>query len=215
MVLPIMMSFFGVISQPAPTGNADALIEKLRPALAYVRQAARVYYAATCPSAAEGFVFPDLHLQPPADGATGMEAIREIFQGDRDVTVNQDESGMVRIMIGNLSTAILQTKIHALTLPPFYQYNPAGAVVAIEETPEVVAAEDSLNVRRPRGIDDIFGSVASIEGAAHLPAVMRNVTVDEALDSIAKTFKGVVVYGTCTDHDGQDLYRLDFVEWKD
>jgi hypothetical protein len=49
-------------------------------------------------------------------------------------------------------------------------------------------------------------------GAPHLPKVMQNVTVDEALDSVARVFNGVVLYGTCKLPDGNELFRVDYID---
>ena len=46
----------------------------------------------------------------------------------------------------------------------------------------------SLHLGVPWGIRDIIVG-GPVEGAPHLPRVMQNVTVDEALDSVARTFK--------------------------
>lgn len=44
-----------------------------------------------------------------------------------------------------------------------------------------------------------------------LPSTMQNVTVDQELDSVAKTFKGIVAYGACKQSDGKDVYKLAYV----
>jgi hypothetical protein len=116
---------------------------------------------------------------------------------------------MLRITIGSVSTAILQTRIPALTLNSYEQYSAPSAVLAIENAPEVYAARRSLHLGVPWGIRDIIVG-GPVEGAPHLPRVMQNVTVDEALDSVARTFKGIVMYGVCTQPDGKGLFELGF-----
>ena len=40
---------------------------------------------------------------------------------------------------------------------------------------------------------------------------MQNVTLDEQLDAVARTFKGIVTYGVCVQPNGKSLFRLGFV----
>ena len=77
------------------------------------------------------------------------------------------------------------------------QYNPTLAIGAIESTKEVEAAMRKLQVRPVPAIGvQLLAEPA--KGLPHFPPSMKNVTVEQALDSIAKTFKDVVVYGACT-----------------
>jgi len=204
------------VSAPAGAGNESAVINYLRPALKYIGGAARLYYAATCSADKDEFgqpslLFPLVDLQPPSPGATGMATLQQLFRGDPNVTVTQDRSGMVRITIGNVSTAILQTSFPVLTLDSSDQYSPLAALLTIESTPEIDAAERKLNVDPKQGVIDVIVS-GRFEGAPHLPAVMQNITLDEALDSIARTFQGIVVYGICTLPDGEGLFLLNYID---
>ncbi len=40
---------------------------------------------------------------------------------------------------------------------------------------------------------------------------MVNLTADEMLDSVATTFKGVVLYGECKQPNGSGLFKLDYI----
>jgi hypothetical protein len=201
---------------PSPVGHMEGVIDYLRPALTYVGGAARVYYAGECRSAEKDLsgvqylLFPSVYLQPPSQRATGITAVRQIFRDDPRVTITQDRSGVLRLTIGSVSTAILQTRIPALTLSPDDQYSAPSAVVAIGSTPEIVTAERSLHLGQPFRIIDIIVS-GPIEGAPHLPRLMQNVTMDEALDTVVRTFKGMVLYGTCKLPDGKELFKPDYV----
>ncbi|MBV9719743.1 MAG: hypothetical protein JOZ77_10505 [Candidatus Eremiobacteraeota bacterium] len=202
----------------SPVGHMDAVIDYLRPALTYVGGTARVYYAGECRPFEQGssgpraqhLLFPAVYLQPPRQEATGITTVRQIFRDDPNVTVIQDQAGMTRITIGGASTAILQTRIQALTLSRYAQYSAPSAVVTIESAPEVSAAKRRLNIGTPFRIIDIIVS-GPIPGAPHLPRLLQNVTVDEALDSVIRTFKGIVMYGICKQPDGKDLFTLDYV----
>jgi hypothetical protein len=201
---------------PSPVGHMKAVIDYLRPALRYVGGAARIYYAGECQAPEKDsttgswqLLFPAVYLQPPQQGATGITAVRQIFGDDPNVAVMQDRSGMLRITIGRVSTVILQTRIQTLALNPYAQYSAESAVVTIENAPELRTAERRLNAYRNLESINIIVS-GPIAGAPHLPKLMQNVKVDEALDSVAKTFKGIAMYGICKRPDGKDLFTLHY-----
>ena len=75
-----------------------------------------------------------------------MVAVREIFKNDKRVMVSEDRSGMIRITIGQPASALLQTRIHLVTLKLHEQYNTILAIFAIENTTEVEVAERKLGV---------------------------------------------------------------------
>src|SRR5579863_6903800 len=200
---------------PSPVGRMRAVVEYVR---AYVGGAGRIYYAGECrpvekdTSGHPRLLFPAVFLERPPAEATGMNAVRQIFADDPNVTVTQDRSGMVRIEIGSVSTAILRTRIQALTLVPVEQFRAESAVATIETAPDLQAAERSLNVYSPNPL--LVNIVVSglNPGAPHLPSSIKNVTVDEALDSVARTFNGIVTYGICTRPDGNGFFDFGFID---
>ena len=200
---------------PAPVGHMHSLIDYLRPALTYVGGVARIYYAGQCPtrdrsSLVQPLLFPSVWFQPPLQGVTGIDAVRQIFSDDPSVTVMQDRSGMLRITIGSVSSTALQTRIPSLTLDPSEQYTALSALDKIAITAANYAKERGLPfVLAPFIIDHLVGG--PVKGAPHLPSLMLNVTLDEQLDALAKTFKGIVTYGACKQPDGKSLFRLGFV----
>jgi hypothetical protein len=153
--------------------------------------------------------FPLFPLQPPSPDKTGVAAVREIFKNAEDIRIAVEPPGIIRIWIGKVPAEILRTRISLLTLDRQAQYDPSFAIGAIESTKELEAAETS------RGLSlapNVGGLVAAAEnGLPCLPASMKNITVDEALDVIAKTWGGPVVFGACTapaDSRGRKLFWL-------
>jgi hypothetical protein len=53
------------------------------------------------------------------------------------------------------------------------------------------------------------------EGLPHLPETIQNMTVDQALDVIARTFKGIVIYGECARSNGERSFWIDFARIAD
>lgn len=196
-----------VISQSEGGKNENAILRYLLPVLKSDEKAGRLYYRATCqPDNNYPIPFPKISVHPPSKSSTGLAAVREIFQNDKNVSVMEGQPGIISIWIGKAPDAILQTKISLLTLKPIAQYNYSIAFVAIENSKEVRAAMLEHGLRVPSTlINDIL--VQPAKGLPHLPSTMTNVTMDQALDMVARTFRGVVIYGACTE---PRLYKIDF-----
>jgi hypothetical protein len=199
------------VENPSPVGQLRAIVGYVRPVLKGVGGAARVYYAGECSGhdyPMRGILFPSVYLQP-AQGATGVTAIRQIFRDDPKVSVAQDRSGMVRITVGSVSTALLQARIPRISLTPNDQYTVLSAVDQINVTADAYAAKMGLGYSLvPFLIDHLIQ--LPVDGLPHLPATMQNVTLDETLDVVARTFKGVSTYGECKMPDGGNLFHLGY-----
>jgi hypothetical protein len=198
-------------TNPSPVGGMREVLDYLRPVIANLA-GARIYYAATCQtpkSESPRFVFPTVWLERPFRGSKGLEAVQQIFREDPNVIVSRDSSELPRITIGNPSTAILQTKINAIHFDESEQYTPLSAIDEIPTVPQVRNAERSLNVYPSWMIDNILSGPAP--GEPHLPNVLRDVTVDQTLDEVARTFRGIVIYGVCSQPGSKQIFRLNFV----
>ncbi|SRR5579884_469846 len=190
------LAFAQAISHESNDRNEDAVLRYLRRVASSSDIAMRLYYLGACGPGAQDLVpFPFTKVQPPSAGKTGLAAVREIFNNDTNVTVTED-AGIIRILIGKVPIEILQTKISLLTLEPLAQYNPNQAIIAINNTNEMQAAMRALGL-------SFVGSASSSrtlpsEELPHLPASVKNMTVEQILDLIAKTWDGPVIFGACT-----------------
>jgi hypothetical protein len=189
-------AFTQAISHGGSDRNEDTVLRYLRRVASSSDTAIRVYYLGACgPSAEDPVPFPFTKVQPPSAGKTGLAAVREIFNNDTNVTVTED-AGIIRIRIGTVPTDILRTKLSLLNLDSIAQYNPNQAIIAINNTSEMEAATRAL------GLSSV-GSASSSrtlpsEELPHLPASIKNMTVEQILDLIAKTWDGPVIFGACT-----------------
>jgi hypothetical protein len=139
-----------------------------------------------------------------------MAAVQQIFRDDPNVTVVQDRSGMLRITIGSVSSTILQTRLPSLTLDPIGQYTALSAIDEISFTAASYAKERGLPFGlAPYVIDHLVRGPG--KGDPHLPGMMPNITIDDALNKVASTFKGIVMYGTCKLPDGEELFKVNYV----
>jgi hypothetical protein len=208
-VLSLALTVLSILSTPVNVGVGQAAADYLRPVLTSIGGGARINYAGICPG--EGKLhLPRVDAQPAPEGITGITAVRQIFRSDPRVTVTQDQSGMLRITIGSVSTSILQTRIPTLTLDSAAQYTPASAIDTIGFALHTYAVEHGLDFDIAKYVIDHLVS-GPAEGEPHLPPLMQNVTADDALNSVARTFKGIVLYGTCSQPDGKELFKIDYI----
>jgi hypothetical protein len=194
--------------------HQESVLKYLRPALMGSGGAGRIYYSMVCASEAEDgpLAFPEVKAGPPSKEKLGVTAVREIFKNDKQVKVSQDRSGMIRVMIGQPASSLLQTKIPSLSFKPDEQYNGELAIWAIFNAKEVEAAMRRLRLELPETI--FSGSTTEPEEGRifpHLPPSLKNVTIDQALDEVARAFGGIVIYESCTDAAGKRFVSIDFV----
>lgn len=171
----------------------------------------RVYYLADCRF--QNGVFHDPALPPPivkgerpTKGETGLIAARHIFRNASDVRVSEDPDRIIRIRIGNVPTAVLKTKIRIIKMDDSARSTKLGAIRAILKTREMQTAMKSLKPNVP----SYFSSETGITPPPY-HAQMKNVTFDQALDVIAKSWDRIVVYGVCAEPDeyGTTVFDID------
>jgi hypothetical protein len=187
--------------------NKEAVIRHLRPALEPIDGAARVYAVVDC-RGLPATRFPRVMLQTPRKAKTGINAVREIFAKDKQTTVTLDPMGMPRIRIGKAPSALLQTKIHRLRFTPQERYNIISAELALEKTKEIQTAVRRLNLKQPLTVISENVQVP-MEDVPRLPASIKDVTFDQALDLLAATFVSVIFYEECTDGKEGHFFSID------
>lgn len=191
----------------------ERVLTNLESALASSGKVARIYFRGACNKDDSGeLLLPVMNIQIPAKAGSGLEAVREMFRDVSDVVVSEDRSGIVTIKIGDVSGAILDTKLPLLIFDQGAQYNPYGpgsAIAAIEKANEFKVALARLKVAKA-SVFYIIPQQPVLNTLPHLPPSIKNTTVDQALDSIAKTFQGVVTYGECKNSNGGSLIDIEF-----
>jgi hypothetical protein len=197
--------------------NQEDVLKYLLPALMSRGGSGRIYYSTACKTKdSQTLPFPRVEGRPPSKETTGLVAVREIFENDKHVMASEDRSGIVRVTIGQPERALLQTRIHSLTLKPHEQYNAMLAIFAILNSKDVEPAVHQLGFDQPNIV--FGGDIALPEKGVwlpHLPASMKDLTMDQALDAVARTFGGIVIYETCAERSGKRLVSLDFVQVAD
>lgn len=178
--------------------NEKSLMRYLWPALKV--RPVRIYYSAICfrpaNDSTDEVILPKFDLQQAKPGVTGLTAARQIFVREKNVAITEDSSGIIRIRIGHVSDTVLQTKIANIAMNAFDQYDNILAVLALERSPEVEDAMHRLGLHRPSHVIDVL-TPGPAPSRPHLPAVIKDVTLDQALDTTATIFKSVILYGIC------------------
>ena len=193
--------------------NREQVLKHLLPVLKAHRQAGRITFSGVCSGGKFPFpVFPKVSAKPTHERDV-LAAVRDIFQKDESVRVLRDPAGMIRITIGQPPTALLQTKLKSLKFDTQQQYNGELAVDAILDAKEVEVAMPKFGLEK--GVKMVAGGINVPENGRplpHLPASIKNMTMDQALDLVAKTFGGIVIYETCEEPGGKRLVLLDFAQ---
>jgi hypothetical protein len=200
---------FGPGVDTARAANDGPVIESLRGLLKTSKKVARVYYAGRCQSDDSYAVqLPNLDVQAPQSGETGLAAVRTMFRNDKNVVVTEGPTGIINIRIGEFADTVLQTRISRLNFTPLQQYNWAFAVdEALLNNDDMVSAIKSLGLTQPVYIYGYL-VIFPTPGWPHLPPSMSDVTADQVLDTVATTFSGIVLYGICPQ---SGLFSLNFV----
>lgn len=154
--------------------------------------------------------FPDIRTLAAETGKTDLAAVRSVFRNNDQVSVRRDRWGIIEMTFGNPPRSILETRIHSMTLEPLARYNAIMVIGAIEDTQEVKAAMRRAGFEFPLTVTDMY-VVTPEKGRPHLPAKLENITVERALDLIAKTFRGVATYGVCGQAGHKRLVSMDFL----
>lgn len=187
------------------------VLTEIDSALTSTGQAARLYYQGTCQTPTGGWpLFPEIDIQTPAKDLKGLEAVRAIFRNDSNVVVSEDTSGIIRIRVGNVATAILDTPLPILMIDELSRYKTYPGVIGVIENTEIFETTSAkLNVSQVPIYLEILSTMPA-ETDPHLPATLKDTTVDQVLDLDAETFRGTVVYGECLDAKGKGYFDISF-----
>jgi len=179
-------------------------IKQMQTVLDSAGLAGRIYYHALCDpnevrpnTFPQSIRFPQISVGPWASGRPGLATVRAMLRGNREVVVTEGPDGVIRIRIGHTPAELLKTHISTVAFTREEQYDARSAIAAIFHTREVTAAVAELNTRSILRMEDYINAYPH-EGAPHLPPVLGDMTLDQALDEVAITFRGIIDYGACT-----------------
>lgn len=171
-------------------------------------RATRIYYRGTCDMSNSEIIDPPfITLSPVSSSLNGIDELRAMLRRDPDASVTQS-AGIARITINKVARGILDTKLQAVTLTPNQQYNPQPAIWAFENDKQVQKSLKHLNARFTLSMGGL--ETLPSPNLPHLERSMSKLTFDQALDRIARTFSGIVVYKECVRPGKTTLVSIDF-----
>jgi hypothetical protein len=131
--------------------------------------------------------------------------LRSIFNVAGRIKIHSASVDIVDIDIGDPDKTILNTTISNVSFTPWEQYNAAEAVMAIERSADIRSAEVHLGMHQ---IGHMTTGLVNppMQSLPHLSQSMSNLTFDEALNAVARTFGAIVVYGSCRKAGLYDIY---------
>jgi hypothetical protein len=195
----------------SPQTDISTVVQYLKPALDGGTPV-RFSYSASCLATTNFPPIPPIRLRAPSSRFTGIDAVRSVFESDRHVTVTKGPDGIAKITEGKVPTNILETHIALLKLQPIEQYNPSKVIEALESTIELKNAIKSSGLLLVRPLDvQLLYQPGPEDRAPHVPAVLRNISINQVLDMVAGTFGGVVIYGVCTAGPAPRLLFINYI----
>ena len=178
--------------------SMEDFLARLRPFLKESNVGGRVYYRANCPKEGDFYTltFPNVVLRSGQDKKAGDRSVEDILPKG---AILERRAGIISIKLDRIPTDILDVKIGIVKFTPDEQFNETLAIDAIENSTGVKAATQRLGYDLPPVEDISIFPVSPEESEPHLPETLSNMTVDEALDQVAKTFGAAVLFGVCED----------------
>lgn len=173
----------------------SGFVAHVQPILQASSNGGRVYYQGVCQGSgmSEEMRLPAIYLREVPRGKTGIEAVRSMLPTD---AVVEQRPGVISMQIAPVPAQLLNTNISNLKFTERERFNDTLAVIAIVENSDVQANMRQMGFNVPtQDISILPASPRS--GLPHLPASLSNVTMDQALDLVAKTFGNIVFFGVC------------------
>ena len=152
---------------------------------------------------------PRMRVLPDYSGPP-KNVLEKIFADDPAMRVTQEEGGTIRMMETDVPTDLLNLKIHHLSFYPSDVstsdpvHGPQMAVLAVLETPEVMAFGKTHNIRGLPSPDRRMIMPGNCCGGGRvMHGELDDVTVSQALDHVLQTFPGFWVFENCVSKEGE------------
>ena len=152
---------------------------------------------------------------PTSTGGPPLKILSEILARNRAIRLSQDAgSRMIRIREQGIPDDILNVRISHISFNGVYSTgsfgvdNPNEALHIIMDSSEVVSFSRAHNIRIIFADYGIGGGGIWLHEHSHLSGSFDNLTVQQALDRVLKTFPGIWVYQNCppAEHRSRKVY---------
>jgi len=162
-------------------------------------------YWGDCGMDQEAPVLPEVRT-PAGDGASpsALVMLREMFENDPKMQVTGDADGTIRIIQSDVPKDLLNVTIRKISFTNVY--DPETGTALIFTGPEVRAFMKAHGIwsydQAYRFHVANLNRQAPVSGLPHISESLENVTVQQALDRLLKTFPGFWIYENCRDEKG-------------
>lgn len=161
-------------------------------------KSARIYYGGDCQVPDNNTNLmpqPSLRFNANTKDVNDLEALTRALANNDNLSI-VERGDIIGLYINYEREKFLDTEIADVSFSVEEQYNANLALSAIAEDGALQAAEEVFG-KQHMALLLIEGVRQPTEGYPHLPPSISNVSFDEALDVVAKTFHGIVFYETC------------------
>lgn len=167
-------------------------------------------YSGECDMSQELPVLPTVRVPSEDRDRSALETLREIFADDNKMHVTQEMGGTIRMVESGVPEELLDVTIRKLSFNDIY--DPMSAEAIIISAPEVQAFMKAHGIERDPFRRGVRGLRQGPEpGLPHISEDLDNVTVQQALDHLLKTFRGFWVYQNCVSETGGRFVAFDYL----
>jgi len=167
-------------------------------------------YSGDCDMSQQLPVLPTVRVPLKDRDSSALLTLREIFADDHKMEVTQEAGGTMRMVERGVPQELLDVTIRKLSFKDIY--DPMSAEAMIISAPEVQAFMKAHGIERDPYRLGVRGFRQEPQpGLPHISEDLNNVTVQQALDQLLKTFHGFWVYQNCLSASGGRIVAFDYL----
>jgi hypothetical protein len=157
-------------------------------------------------------ILPTVRVPLKDRESSALVMLREMFADNHKMQVTQETGGMIRMVESDVPKELLDVTIRKLSFSGIYDPKSAEAmIISASEVQDFMKAHGI-----ERGSDRFRFAVRGLRqgpepGLPHISEDLDNVTVEQALDHLLKTFPGLWVYQNCLSETGGRVVAFDYL----
>ena len=155
-----------------------------------------------------GLQFP--LVKSKRQGSDVLKALESLLSSsDRNFTVSKDSDGVVRLAEEDVRQDVLSIRVHKVSFNKSEQIDPNAAMRKILDSPEVRRYFNAKRIETPVFEGGLVPRI--IEHTPRLRPELNDVTVQETIKEVLKTFPNLALYRECADSRGRRIVSINFM----